>query len=456
MNYAGKRQLILHGNMPKVIMILAAPIMFNNLIQTLYNLADTFWVGRLGTKELAAMGLVFPFVFLIISLGMGMNVAGTAMISQYTGKDDIESARTVAGQIFTFALILSTLLGIIGFFTAPFMVSFVKGDPVVLDLSAQYLSIMFLDMPIIFLFFVYNAIKQGQGDTFTPMILNVCGVVLNIILDPIFIFKLGLGIRGAAIATILSRAIFALYAVYTLFTHKKGVYLTRKHLKLQKDLLLRIIKIGLPATIGQSGSAIGFIVLNSFVISYGSATLAAFTVGNRINSLVLMPAMGIGSSLTTIIGQNLGADQKDRAKLAFKASTYLSTIFMTIGGLILYLSASVVVGIFVNDDPIVLAEGIQYLKLICIGLPLMGIFQILIGTFQGSGHTRYGMAMEMGRLWLLRIPMIMLFRYFTDWGSNSVWYAMLLSNFLICVVGMMIYLRGSWQEKVIHSKALAN
>lgn len=234
MNYADKRQLILNGSMPRVIMLLAGPIMLNNLIQTLYNLADTFWVGRLGTNELAAMGLVFPFIFLIISLGMGMNVAGTAMISQYTGNDDAESARLVAGQIFTFALIISVVLGILGFFAAPLMVGFIKADAVVLELSAQYLSIMFLDMPVVFLFFVYNAIKQGQGDTFTPMVLNVCGVVLNIILDPIFIFNFGLGIRGAAIATIISRAIFAFYAIYTLFAHRRGVYLTKKNLKLKK------------------------------------------------------------------------------------------------------------------------------------------------------------------------------------------------------------------------------
>lgn len=455
MNYENKRQLILSGPISKVIMLLAGPIMFNNLIQTLYNLADTFWVGRLGTDELAAMGLIFPFIFLIISLGMGMNVAGTAMISQYTGTDDMKSARTIGGQIFSFALLLSIALGIIGFFAAPYMVGFIKGDPVVLDLSAQYLSIMFLDMPVVFLFFVYNAIKQGQGDTFTPMVLNVCGVILNIILDPIFIFTFGLGIRGAAIATIISRAIFAFYAIYTLFAHKRGVYLTRKNLRLQKDLLLNIIKIGLPATIGQSGSALGFIVLNAYVISYGSATLAAFTVGNRINSLVLMPAMGIGSAMATIVGQNLGADQKDRAKLAFKTSIYLSTIFMVVGGMMLFTASSWVVGVFVKDDPVVLTQGIQYLKLICIGLPLMGVFQILIGTFQGSGHTGYSMAMEMGRLWFLRIPMIVLFRYYTNWGPNSVWYAMLLSNLFICIIGMTIYWRGNWQEKVIHEKAMA-
>ncbi|SCY39529.1 MATE family efflux transporter [Alkaliphilus peptidifermentans] len=455
MDYSGKRHFILNGSMPKVILTLATPIMFNNFIQTLYNLADTFWVSKLGSNEVAAMGLVFPFIFLIISIGMGMNVAGTALISQHVGNDDNSSAKMVAGQIFTFSLILSTALGAIGYFATPYLVGIVKGEPEVLSLSSQYLSIMFLDMPIVFLFFVYNSIKQGQGDTYTPMVLNVCGVLLNIVLDPIFIFTFGLGIKGAAFATIISRGIFAIYAIYTLFSNKQPIHLNRKNLKLKKDLLFKILKVGMPASIGQSAAAFGFIILNAFVISYGTATLAAFTIGNRINSLVLMPAMGIGSSIATIIGQNLGAGKNDRAKLAFKTSVYLSTLFMVAGSIVLLMASRSVVGIFVKDDPEVLNQGIRYLRLICIGLPLMGIFQILIGTFQGSGHTGYGMALEMGRLWGLRIPMIILFRYLTGWGSDSVWYAMLLSNFFICIVGYLIYLKGTWQEKVILEKAVS-
>lgn len=455
MSPTGKRQLILDGSMKKAIFVLALPLMLDNLIHTLYNLADTFWVGKIGTNELAAMGLVSPFIFLIISLGIGMNVAGTAMISQYTGNDNVESARAVAGQLFTFALISSTVVGIIGYFSAGHLISIVKADPVILELGAQYLSIMFLDMPMVFLFYVYNSVKHGQGDTVTPMILNVCGSVVNIILDPIFIFNLGLGIRGAAIATALSRLIFASYALYTLFAHKQGVYLTLKDLKPNKELLLRVLKVGLPATLGQSGSALGFIVLNAFVISYGSATLAAFTIGNRINSLVLMPVMGIGSALATIIGQNLGADQKDRAKLAFRESIKISILCMALGGCILYVISGPIVGVFVKDDPIVYDLGVSYLKILAASLPLMGIFQVLNGTFQGSGHTGYSMAMEMGRLWLLRIPMIVLFRIMTDWGSNGVWYAMVLSNLFTCTLGMMAYLKGSWQNKIIHEETMA-
>ncbi len=457
MDYSNKRQLILNGSMNKVILTLATPIMFNNFIQTLYTLADTYWVSnKLGTTEVAAITLVFPIIFLTLSLGMGVNVAGTALISQYIGSEEKKNAKRVAGQMFCFSLLLSIVLSIIGFFATPLIVKAMGGKGDVLKYATQYLQIMFFEVPAIFMIFVYSAIKQGQGDTLTPMIYNVCGVVLNIILDPIFIVTLGLGIRGVAFATIFSRTIFAVYAIYTLFTPNDGISLNIKDLKIEKDVLSRIIKIGLPASLGQSASAFGFIFLNAFVISYGSDTLAAFGIGNRINSLVLMPVMGIGSALATIIGQNLGANQKERANLAFKSAMKLSTLFMAVGAVILFMLSKTVVAIFIKDDPVVFQQSTEYLRLISASLPLMGFFQVFVGTFQGSGHTLYAMIMDMGRLWGLRIPLIIVFGKLTTLGSSGVWYAMVLSNALICVVGVVIYLVGNWQEKVIHKNVVVN
>ncbi|ABW17807.1 MATE family efflux transporter [Alkaliphilus oremlandii] len=426
--------------------------MFNNLIQTLYNLADTFWVSKLGTMPMAAMTLVSPVIFLTLSIGTGINVAGTALISQYIGSNDEEKSIKVSTQMFTFSVILSIILGIIGYLLTPFIVTFMGGQDEIFTYSSQYLTIMFWEIPGMFLFLVYTAIKQSQGDTFTPMVLNVLGVILNILLDPIFIFTFNMGIKGAAIATVLSRMIFALYAIYTLFAHKDGIYLDRNNLKMEKDILKEIIAIGLPSTLGQSAASFGFVILNSFVISYGANTLAAFGIGNRINSLVLMPVMGIGSALATIVGQNLGADKKDRAKLAVQTALKLSTILMVIGGVIMVIVSSSIVSIFVKDDPDVLQQGTEYLRLVSISLPLMGFFQVFVGTFQGSGHTIYAMMMDMGRLWGLRIPMIILFKNFTQWGPNGVWYAMLLSNAITCVFGFIIFLSGKWQKQVIHKK----
>ncbi len=453
MDYLEKRDLILNGKMSRVIFLLSGPIMLNNFIQTVYNLADTFWVSRLGSTEVAAMTLIWPVIFFVMSLGMGMSIAGTALISQYTGAHSLDEATEVAGQLLSFSVILSIVLGCLGVFFTPYIVKGMGGEGQLYNNATEFLRIIFMGLPTMFLFFTFSAIKQGQGDTITPMKYGALSVGLNIILDPIFIFTFKLGIGGAAVATVLARGIFSFYAVYRLFTKTDGIHLKKSHLHLNKDVLIKIIKVGFPSSIGQSTAALGFIVLNMFIISFGKSTMAAFGIGNRINSLILMPAMGIGSALSTIVGQNLGAENVERAKKAVKTSFSLTTIFLVVGGIIIFLTSKNIISLF-NPDPIVLSQGTHYLKLISSALPFMGFFQIFIGTFQGSGHTFSAMVLMTGRLWCLRIPLILLFKTFTNLGASSVWYAMVLSNAIICLVGYGIYLTGRWQRKVIKKGAL--
>lgn len=451
MKFEKKRDLILNGNMNKVIITLATPLMLNNLIQTIYNLTDTFWVSKLGDIEVASITLVWPVVFFFMAIGMGVNIAGTALISQYVGSNQQEKATKVAGQIVTFSFLLSTLFALVGITNAHHFVGLMRGEGILLEKASAYLQIIFAGSPFMFVFFAFNSIKQGQGDTFTPMVLGGLSVGLNIILDPIFIFTFGLGIRGAAYATILARALFTFYAVYTLFTKNEGIRLKPSDLKLNKDLLIKIIKVGIPSSFGQSTTALGFGLLNSVIISYGANTLAAFGIGNRLNSVVMMPAMGIGAALATIIGQNLGADQLDRAKSAVRQSAILSTTLMVLGGIIMFNASPILITQFSQDQEVI-RMGTYYLRLISLSLPLMGFFQIFVGTFQGSGHTISAMIIMAGRLWVFRIPMIFLFKYLTNFGSNGIWYAMNLSNLFICIVGLAIYSTGRWQTKIIKKR----
>lgn len=451
MDYAEKRDLILNGNLNKMIITLSLPIMLSNLIQTIYNLTDTFWVGRIGATEVAAITLVWPLIFFFMSFGVGLNIAGTALISQYIGSKRNADATEIAGQIFSFSFLLSIIFALLGFILAPTIISFMGGTGNLLDDAVRYLRIIFTGMPFMFTFFAFNSILQGQGDTVTPMKISAISVALNIILDPIFIFTFKLGVAGAAYATVLARGLLALYASYILFTKLDGIKLSLKDLKLKSEVLRPMIKIALPSSIGQSATAFGFTLLNTFIISYGNSTLAAFGIGNRINSLVLMPAMGIGSALATIVGQNLGADLIKRAKKSVQQSMILTTLVLGIGGLLMFLFADPIMRQF-SQDPEVIKLGNHYLRLISLSLPLVGLFQVFIGTFQGAGHTFSAMILMMGRLWGLRIPMILLFKNFTDWGSNAIWYAMVLSNFLICIFAAGTYLTGKWQKKVIKNK----
>lgn len=451
MDIAKKREQILNGNIEKTMLTLAVPVMATNLIQTIYGLVDTFFVGKLGNAPMAAVQLSFPINFLTLALGMGMSIAATSMIAQYAGRKDYNGARKVAAQILLFNAVLSVVLGVLGtLFLEPLLKYVIGVKPHILPYTYDYLRINLLGLPTLFLMFAYNGIRNGSGDTLSPMILNTAGVILTIILDPFLIFTLNLGVAGGAWAIVISRGLFTAFALYRMFTKPGEMQLHLSDLKFDTALISRIVTIGLPSSFGQGMEAIGFIVMNMFILDLGDITLNAFTIGNRINGLILMPAMGIGGALATIIGQNLGAGQVDRAKKAVAAAIKLATAILTIGGIPMIIWARPVIGVF-SQDPGVIAQGAHYLILITLSIPLMGFFNVFTGTFQGSGHTTLTMYMQLGRLWALRIPMILIFKRLMPGDPSAIWYSMILSNFLTALIGYMIYRTNRWTVPVIKS-----
>jgi putative MATE family efflux protein len=451
MDYLQKREMILNGKMNKVILTLSLPIMLNNFIHTIYNLTDTFFVSKIPGNAVAGIQFIWPLIFLMSSFGMGMSIATSSIIAQYIGAHQQDKARRTAGQSISFLFILSLILGILGYLASPWIIRWMGGTGDLYTNAYAYLSIMFLGLPTTFLMFTYNAIKQGQGDTVSPLIIAALSVAMNIVLDPIFIFVLDMGVEGAAIATVISTGIFALYGILTTFSSKQSLKIEFSDLKFDKEILSKIISIGLPSSTGQATTAFGFTILNVFLVSFGEVTLTAFAIGNRISSLIMMPAMGIGSALATVVGQNLGADNVLRAKHAVKSSTILSTVFLVIGGLMMLPFSKQIVGAF-SGDPAVVESGTVYLNMIIYSIPLMGFFQIFVGVFQGSGHTVSAMVLMMGRLWALRIPMVYGLSKLEGFGPNSIWNAMIISNLIICMVGLAIYSTGKWQTKTINKK----
>ena len=180
--------------------------------------------------------------------------------------------------------------------------------------------------------------------------------------------------------------------------------------------------------------------------------MAAFAMVNRITSLVMQPAMGIGAALTAIVGQNLGSNQMNRAKEAFSKAIKLTVVFSCVGILAMLAFDNEIINFFMQskDGKLVIEESLVYLHYIAWSMPLMGIFSVFQGVFQGSGHTKYSMSMEIGRLWLVRLPMILMFKYFTEIGSTGIWFSMSFSNLIVCIYGYIIYRRGSWQNVVVH------
>lgn len=451
MNEDQRRDLILKGNMYKVIFTLALPIMLNNLIQTLYNLVDAMWISKLGSAEFAATSYVWPVNFLFTSIGIGLAIAGTSLLSQYIGASKYKQANEYAVQFVVISFIAAVFFSALGYVLTPWIVRLMgaKGD--IAYYGVIYLKLTFLDLPFTFFIFNYNAIMNAQGNTVMPTVLGGISGVLNAVLDPIFIFTLNMGVGGAAVATIISKGLLAFVGLILLMNAKGNIKLSFKRFRLDKSKIRQIITIALPSSVGQSGSAMGFMVLNVFIASYGTATMAAFGMVNKITSLVMQPSMGVGEALTSISGQNLGYGQIERVEEAFKKAMQVTLAFSIVGSVLLFVYDTPIIYFFVKsrDDHQVIVESIAYLKSISLFMPLMGVFSILKGIFEGTGDTKYSMHMEIGRLWLVRLPLILILKYFTIIGSQGIWFSMGISNLLICLYGYLIYRRGNWKETLI-------
>lgn len=440
------------GPIVKALFTLAWPIILSNIMETAYNIVDAFWLGKLGAEALAAPTLSWPIVYLMISLGIGMGIAGTALVAQYTGARDQESANHAAGQTLAFLLLLAMILSAAGYLSARYILSLMGAEPGVLEKATTYMRIIFIGMPASFSFFAFTALLRGWGDTVTPMKLSFAAVSMNIILDPLLIFGPSFfpqwGVSGAAIATVVSRSSIAVVGLLLLFSGRVGLKLKLAHLKPDLRMIKKIITIGVPSSIGQSGTALGFSVLMGIVAHFGTATISAFGVGNRIINVMMMPAMGLGQATTTMVGQNLGSDKRERAERIVWVSIAIVMALLLFVGVISFTFREGLIRIFI-DDLEVMQRGGELFRLISFALPFFGLLSVMMGTFQGAGHTLYSMSFELVRLWALRIPLAYFLGWSLNWGSDGVWWSMALSNLGSGLFAFACFLKGGWKEKVI-------
>ncbi len=450
MNKQDKTELILKGDIYKALISLSIPIMINSIIQTLYNLVDGIWVSKISSVHFAATSFVWPINFLFIAIGLGISIAGTSLLSQLVGAGKIKDAKEYSNQLVVISIILGVIFTIMGVFTSPYIIKAMGAEGEFAELANIYLRITFFDLPFLFLFFNINSTMNAQGNTLTPTILSGIAAILNVILDPIFIFTFNMGIAGAAWATVLSRVLCALYGMKLIFSDNNKIKPNFRGFKFNNKIIKELARVGLPASIGQIGASVGFMFLNGFIVSYGTATMAAFGMVNRVSNLVMQPAMSVGSSLTAVVGQNIGANQLDRVDESFKKSSIISLTIGIIGCAILFIFNKEIVAFFIQskDDPKVITESLTFMKYTAFSMPLMGMFSVFQGIFQGSGNTKYSMAMEIGRLWFVRLPMILIFKHFTNFGSQGIWFSMSFSNLIVCLYGYWVFKTRNWKNKI--------
>src|SRR6056297_1316043 len=450
----GNREEILNGPIIKTIMKLAWPVMVGNTMQVIYNLADTFWLGRLGAEAVAAISIGFPLVFLIVSIGAGITVAGTTLVAQYMGADNHEMTNKVTAQIFLFVLSLSVLLGGIGvLFNKNILIMMGTPSNILADASA-YLNIISAGVPFMFMFFIFSALLRGYGDTKTPMKFMIFSSLLNIVLDPFIIFGIGffpaLGVEGAAYATIFSRAIAGIVGIYLLFTGRKGLTLKSKYLKPDFSVLKKIIVIGFPSAAEQSIVALGMTLLMSIVSQFGTMVVAAYGIGSRILSVVMLPSRGLATATTTMVGQNLGADNIKRAESSAWKSTGIIFVTLTVLAIISNLFPRAIIGVF-NSNPEVIEIGVSFLRVVGFSFGFLGVRFVIGGSFRGAGNTVVAMVLAIIALWGLRLPLAQILSFNLDFGTSGIWWGMFLSNFLTALIAMFWFKKGGWKEKAINN-----
>lgn len=450
MKIKSNRELLLNGNIGKAILALAVPVVINSFLQTMYNLTDTYWLGRLGTEELAAINLVTPVQNIIINFGSGITVAGSVLISQYLGAKRDGDARSMANQIFSCALLFSIVCAILCAVTTPGIVTWLGADGLTWQYGKTYLQLVILDMPFLYTVNMYTAINQAQGDTVRPMLLNLTGITLNLILDPLLMIVFNMGVAGAALATVGAKAFPAVIAFILLQNRSKDVYLDLRRLKFEKEKLKNILVIGLPTAIGGSTMQFGFLLMSRNVLKYGTEAIAAYGIGNKINSLITLPTNSVGSAVATIVGQNVGAKQYERAEKGYKVSMFGSVIFLLAGGLILSRMpiSTAIVKIF-SDDADVIGMAADFLSIMAFWCFANGVYNSSMGLFQGSGHTEITMVIDATRLWVFRFATLYIGEVWLHLGVRSVWYSVVVSNGLSALALFVIYKTGYWRRKRI-------
>lgn len=444
------------GSMYKIIFALAIPLMINSLIQTIYNVVDGIWLGQVGANEFAATTFVSPILMVLISIGAGLSVAGTSIISQMIGMDRSEESSGYAYQLLLISTIIGILIAVFGYFLSPLFVSGMGAKDQLFVDSNTYLSISMLGFPAVLLTFAINAIMQAQGNTKPLTFLSLIAAIINMVLDPILIFEtipftnlpgFNMGVSGAAYATIASQyanMILGFIVLKKISTIKVRFGVEKYEKKKMKNLL----KIAFPSIVGQTSASFGFIILNIFITSYGTATLAAYGLVNRVTNILMQPTMAIGSAIPAIIGQNMGSRNFDRIRDCYKKAHIASFIISVLGCILMYVFSEQLILLFINakDVAAVKPDAIEYMIYDLIIMPMMGSFSVFHGFFQGTGHTEYSMRMSMYRLWVIRLPMIYCFEKFLTLGSSGIWIAMLISNLLINIYGFYKYKTADWQS----------
>jgi len=448
----GSHQDFSEGPIGRAILLLAIPMVMEMMMESVFAIADIFWVSKLGADSVATVGITESMLALIYAVAIGVSVSATAMVARRIGEKDPEHAASAAVQAIALGVALAIPIGITGALLAPKLLALMGGSPALVATGWRYTAIMLGGNVVILLLFLVNAIFRGAGDAAIAMRVLWFANILNIVLGPCFIFGLGpfpkLGVTGAAVATSIGRGCGVLYQLWTLSRGRGRVVITRRHLRLEPAVMLRLLRLSGNAVFQILIGTASWIGLVRILSSFGSAALAGYTIGIRIIVFALLPSWGMANAAATMVGQSLGARKPERAERSVWIAGFYNMIFLGAVGLAFVLAAPVLIRLF-TSDPAVVPYGVACLRFVSYGFLFYAYGMVLTQAFNGAGDTWTPTWLNLFCFWLWEIPLAYVLAKVVGLGPRGVFIAITVAFSLFAVLATILFRRGRWKAKLV-------
>jgi putative MATE family efflux protein len=444
---SGTTQDFTQGSLTRGIALLAIPTILEMVMESTFGLVDAFWVARLGADAMAAVGLTEAVIVLVFAVAMGLAMAATATVARRIGEHDPEGASIAAVQAVGSGALIAILLGIVGYTFAPRLLAFMHAEQAVIATGSAYARIILGGNLAIVMLFLINGIFRGSGDAVIAMRTLWLANLINMALDPCFIYGLGpfpkLGVTGAAVATTTGRSIGVLYQLYVLTNGSARVAIARRHLRVDWPVLARLSRVARTAMLQYFIATASWLSLARINAGFGSDAVAGYSLAIRIILFALMPSWGICSAAATLVGQNLGAKRPDRSERAVWLAGLYNMTFLTAVGIAFVAAAHPVVGLF-RPSPAVVPLAVSCLQLVSLGYPFYAWGMIMEQSFNGAGDTSTPTWINLFCYWMFQIPLAWYLSH--RMGPQGVYLAICGAESVLAIVSVLLFRRGAWKK----------
>jgi putative MATE family efflux protein len=434
------------------LVLLAIPMTLEMVMESVFAVADMLFVARLGADAVAAVGLTEAVLTLLYAIAVGMGLSVTAMVSRRVGEDRKKDAAVAAGQAIWIGLVISIVIGVIGALSAVSLLELMGASTEVIEIGSPYTAVIFAGSGTIVFLFLINAVFRGAGDPRIAMRALLLANGINLVLDPLLIFGIGpfpeLGVLGAAIATTFSRAIGVMYQFYCLFGGASRLKFGLQDLRPVGSVMMGMLRVSIGGVSQFLIHTASWVVLVRVVAFSGSSAVAGYTIAIRIIDFTLLPAWGMSNAVATLVGQNLGAGHPDRAEQSVFRAMQLNLLVLVPFGILFIVFAQPLVMLF-SSEPDVLRYGADALRIICYGYGFYAVGMVVMEAFNGAGDTMTPTIINFFVFWMIQIPLAWWLARNVGMGPYGVFYAVMIAEALLAVVGWVAFRRGSWKHKVI-------